>query len=108
LFLTLADYLAARGPNLDIDEWKQHNILIGYMIAEHQKQQDELLPVRLINGHDLIKIFGLTSGPLIGKLLRLVLEAKATGELDTREEAISLVRRELEKNSAPNITTKYG
>lgn len=108
LFLTLADYLAARGPNLDIDEWKQLNLLMDYMIAEHQKQQDELLPVKLINGHDLINIFGLTSGPLIGKLLRLVLEAKATGEVDTREEAISLVRRELEKNGAPNITTKYG
>jgi poly(A) polymerase len=97
LFLALADYLAARGPNLNAEEWEQHNRLINYMIAEHQKQQTELLPIKLIDGHELIDIFGLTSGPLIGKLLRLVHEAQAVGEVSIREEAIALVRRELAK-----------
>jgi poly(A) polymerase len=107
LFLALADYLAARGPKLDVGEWKQHNHLISYMIAEHQRQQDELLPVKLIDGHDLIDIFGLTSGPLIGKLLRLVWEVQAAGEIASREEAISFVRRELEKDVTTDIATRY-
>ena len=97
LFLALADYLAARGPNLDIKEWEQHNSLIGYIIAEHQDQQSKLLPVKLIDGHDLISIFGLTSGPLVGKLLRLVCEAQATGEVGSREEALALIRKKLDK-----------
>ncbi len=96
LFLALADYLAARGPNLNIKEWKQHNRLISYMIAEHQKQKTELLPVKLIDGHDLIDVFDLTSGPLIGKLLRLVHEAQAAGEIGSRDEAILLIRRKLD------------
>ncbi len=39
LFLALADYLAARGPNLDIKEWEQHNHLISYIIKEHQEPE---------------------------------------------------------------------
>jgi poly(A) polymerase len=95
LFLALADYLAARGPNLDIREWGQHNSLIRYIIAERQSQQSKLLPVKLIDGHDLISVFGLTSGPLVGKLLRLVCEAQATGEISSREEALALIRKKL-------------
>jgi poly(A) polymerase len=97
LFLTLADYLAARGPDLDSEEWEHHNRLINYVIAENQKQQLEFLSTKLIDGHDLIDIFGLTSGPLVGKLLRLVSETQVSGEISTRDEALSLVRRELNK-----------
>ncbi len=97
LFLALADYLAFHGPRLDIVEWQQHNQLIGYILTEHLKQEDEVLPVRLIDGHDLMDIFGLRPGRLIGELLTEVREAQVAGELSTREEAIELVRKELEK-----------
>lgn len=97
LFLALADYLAARGPHWDIDEWEQHNRLISYIITEHQKQQEERMPIKLVDGHALMTIFGLTSGHLIGKLLRLVHESQAVGEIKTRDEAIRLVRKTLEK-----------
>jgi poly(A) polymerase len=97
LFLALADYMATNGPRLDIEEWQQHNQLIGYILTEHLKQEDEVLPVRLIDGHDLMDIFGLRPGRLIGELLTEVREAQVAGELSTREEAIELVRKELEK-----------
>ncbi len=97
LVLALADYLATYGPKLNVQEWKQHNQLIEYILAEHRKQQVEVLPVRLINGHDLINIFNLAPGPLLGKLLSSALEAQAAGEVTTREEAIALVRKELSK-----------
>jgi len=97
LFLALADYLATHGPKLDIEEWQQHNQLICYIMAENLKQEAEILPVRLIDGHDLMDIFGLSPGRLVGELLTEVREAQAAGELSTREEAIELVRKELEK-----------
>jgi len=97
LFLALADYLATNGPELDIEEWKQHNLLINYILAEHVKQESEVLPVKLVDGHDLMDIFDLRPGRLIGELLAGVREAQAAGELSTREEAIELVRKELEK-----------
>jgi poly(A) polymerase len=97
LFLALADYLATHGPKLDINEWQQHNQLIGYILAEHLKQEAEVLPVRLIDGHDLMDIFDLRPGRLIGELLTEVREAQAAGEVSTREEAIVLVRKKLER-----------
>ena len=97
LFLALADYLATHGPKLDIEEWRQHNQLMNYILTEHFQQRAATLPVTLINGHDLIDVFGLSPGPLIGELLTEVREAQATGELSTREEAIALVRKELER-----------
>ena len=97
LFLALADYLATHGPRLDIQEWRQHNQLFSYILAEHLKQEAEVLPVKLIDGHDLIDTFGLRPGRLIGELLTEVREAQVAGELSTREEAIGLVRKELEK-----------
>ena len=95
LFLALADYLASRGPLVSMEEWKRHCQLINYILAEHDKQQAKILPAKLIDGHDIMDTFGLAPGPLIGKLLAMVNEAHASGELSTREEALALIRREL-------------
>ena len=95
LFLALADYLASRGPLASMEEWKRHCQLINYILAERDKQQAKILPVKLIDGHDIMNNFDLAPGPLIGKLLAIVNEAHASGELSTKEEALVLVRREL-------------
>jgi len=97
LFIALADYLATHGPELDIEEWNQHNQMINYVLAEHSKHEVEVLPVKLIDGHDLMDVFGLRPGRLVGELLTEVREAQVAGELSTRDEAIELVRKELEK-----------
>lgn len=106
LFLALADYLASRGPLVDIEEWKKHCQLINYILIEHEKQQFKVLPVKLADGHDLIEIFGLTQGPLIGELLSVVREAQASGELANREEAIALVQKELYRRGKGRNMTK--
>jgi len=95
LLLALADCLASRGPLISMEDWEKHCQLINYILAEHDKQQAKILPVKLIDGHDLMNTFGLAPGPLIGKLLAMVNEAHASGELSTKEEALTLVRREL-------------
>jgi poly(A) polymerase len=95
LLLALADYLASRGPLVSIDEWRRHCQLMDYILAEHARQQAKTLPVKLLDGHDIMQTFDLAPGPLIGELLALVNEAYASGELGTREEALGLVRGEL-------------
>jgi len=95
LILALADYLASRGPLASMEEWRKNCQLINYILAEHDTQQAKILPVKLIDGHDIMNTFDLAPGPLIGNLLAIVKEAHASGELNTREEALALVRREL-------------
>jgi len=95
LVLALADFLASRGPLVSMEDWGKHCQLINYILAEHDNQQAKILPVKLIDGHDIMDTFGLAPGPLVGKLLGMVNEAHASGELSTREEALASVRREL-------------
>ena len=97
LFLALADYLATYGSLVDIEEWKGYCQLMNYILMEREKQQANVLPMKLIDGYDLMNTFGLTPGSLVGELLALVREAQASGELTTREEALTLVRQELNK-----------
>jgi len=97
LFLALADYIATHGPKLDIKEWKQHNLLISFILAEQSRQESKVLPVKLIDGHDLMDTFSLQPGRLLGELLNQVREAQAAQELSTREDALEFVRKELEK-----------
>jgi len=99
LFLALADCLATRGPLISMEDWGKHCQLINYIIAEHHKQQAKILPVKFLDGHDIMNAFGLAPGPLIGKLLARVHEAHASGELSTKEEALTLVRKELSATS---------
>ena len=95
VFLALADYLASRGPLASMEEWRSQCQLVNYILAEHDKQQAKILPVKLIDGDDIMDKFDLAPGPLVGRLLAMVNEAHASGELDTKEEALALVQREL-------------
>ncbi|MGQ9546182.1 MAG: HD domain-containing protein [Dehalococcoidia bacterium] len=95
LLLALADYLASRGPLVSMEEWTKNCQLINYILTEHERQQAKILPMKLIDGHDIMEAFDLAPGPLIGKLLAMVNEAYASGELSTKEEALALVQKEL-------------
>ena len=92
LYLNLADYLAARGPNLDLDEWRQHVEIVKFILQErHNEIERALLP--LVNGYDLMREFSLPPGRHIGLLLNAIQEAQATGELITSEQAYTMARR---------------
>ena len=94
LFLSLADHLAARGPGLLPDQWEYHTKLVDYILKEHS-QQKKTAPLRLVDGNDLINIFGLKPGARIGELLEEIKEAQAAGELTDREAALDCVRKHL-------------
>ncbi len=95
LFLSLADHLATRGPNLDMAGWTEHTRMVEYVLEKHFEQQKLVEPTRLVDGNDLINIFGLSPGPAIGEILEAVREAQASGELNDREEALDYIRQRL-------------
>ena len=92
VFLNLADYLATRGPHLDLDDWRSHMAVVRHILAEGQNEVERGVP-RLVNGHDLMRAFALAPGPQVGWLLTAVQEAQAAGEVTTSEEALNLARR---------------
>jgi len=101
LFLSLADHLATRGPLLNLAQWREHTQMTDYVLTQCFKQETVVAPPKLIDGHDLINIYGINPGPEIGKLLETVREAQASGEITTRQEALSYIERL--SGSAPDI-----
>jgi len=95
LFLSLADHLAARGPYLDLNQWQKHAQLAEHVLSQRFQEESVVTPPKLIDGYDLINIFGLSPGPKIGELLEAVREAQAAGELATREETLAYIRKQL-------------
>ena len=93
LLLSLADHLAARGSHLDLDEWRGHVQTVNYVLAKHLEPEGVIAPHMLVNGNDLITVLGMKPGPEIGELLEAVREAQASGEIETREEALAYIRR---------------
>lgn len=92
LFLSLADHLATRGPQLDLAQWHEHTQMVEYVLTKHLEQEILVVPPKLIDGHDLIKVFGLSPGPRLGELLESVREAQAAGEVTTRQDALHYVK----------------
>ena len=98
LYLSLADYLAARGPMLETEDWLRHVALVNYVVAESRREADDDAEERrpLLTGHDLIEIFGLEPGPAFRPLLDGLEEARIASEVNNREEALAWVRARLE------------
>ncbi|MFC2067020.1 CCA tRNA nucleotidyltransferase [Chloroflexota bacterium] len=92
LFLSLADHLATKGPQLDLAHWQEHTRVVEYVLARYLEEESSIVPPKLIDGHDLVDIFGLHPGPGIGKLLEGVHEAQAIGEVTTKEGALAYIR----------------
>ena len=95
LFLSLADHLATRGPDLNLAQWQEHAQMVEYVLAQRFQEETLVVPPKLIDGHDLINIFGLSPGPKIGGILEAVREAQASGEVTTKEEALAYIRERL-------------
>ena len=100
LYLNMADYLAARGPYLQRDEWLEYLRVIGHILREGlDTKAPESLP-KLIDGHDIMAEFSVGPGPRIGTLLDIVQEAQSSAEIATKEEALELVKSRLGQGEA--------
>jgi poly(A) polymerase len=94
LYLNMADYLAAKGPSIEIDDWRGHCRLIDHILHRGlgQDGSPQRTP-RLVDGHLLMEALGLSPGTLVGHLLEAIQEAQGAGEIATLEEALELARR---------------
>ena len=104
LFLSLADHLATRGPQLNLTGFKEHARLVEYVLSQHFEQEKLVTPPKLVDGYDIINIFGLSPGPKVGQFLEMVREAQASGEIATRDEALAFIRERL----TTEVVNRYG
>ena len=90
----LADSLATQGPEKAPDAEER---LLGLwdLLLETRDRLAVQSREPLLRGDDLIRELNLSPGPMVGRLLAGVEEARLAGEINTREEAMDWCRGEL-------------
>lgn len=98
--LTLADHLATYdGPGRP-EEWAALLDVVGALWATYFEQYERTIaPPRLLDGLAIMALLDEPPGHEIGRLLRLLEEAQAAGEVNNREEAIDLIRRQHQRSA---------
>lgn len=106
VLLNLSDYLATRGADLQGERWLRR-LAVAEQLLHHyfERRHETVAPQLPIDGHDLMRELDLEPGPRIGQILDALREAMAAGEIETREDALTLARKigGYDRPSAPHI-----
>ncbi len=100
LFLSLADHLAAVGPRVTREGWRRHVAIVSYILRKASDERDVIAPPRLIDGDELMAELGIPPGRELGRILEMIREGQAAGEVRSREDGLRLARRYLEQSAA--------
>jgi tRNA nucleotidyltransferase/poly(A) polymerase len=99
LLVTLADFLATGGSLVTRDRQETFLRLLDSLLELYFRRDAASIRGRnLITGKDLMDALGIPPGPAVGRLLRLVEEARVEGKIKNRDEAIRLARSSLAEN----------
>lgn len=91
LRVMVADREAARGRAASAAGRTRYRVAISRVLAALEKQAPAAEP--LLTGDDVMALLGIPPGPRVGEALRLVAEARAVGDVASREDAERLLRR---------------
>ncbi len=91
--LSLADHLAAWGPNLRPQRWRSRVRLVFQLLDTYFRQYDQVVaPAPLLDGTTLMAALQLEPGPAVGAYLAALQEEQAAGAVQTLAEAWAFVR----------------
>jgi tRNA nucleotidyltransferase/poly(A) polymerase len=91
LLLSLADHLDLVQYGADVDQWERICDAVGVLLQSYYERYEEIIePVPLLSGRDLVEGLGMEPGPEVGRVLLMLYEAQAAGEVSSREEALQL------------------
>ncbi|HEM61485.1 MAG TPA: polynucleotide adenylyltransferase, partial [Chloroflexi bacterium] len=98
VLLALGDNLALVHGDQNVEQWEQICRTAGILLRAYYDQYREVVePEPLLSGRDLLELLGMEPGPQVGRILKALREAQATGEVTTKEEALGLARSLLEE-----------
>lgn len=89
--LSLADHLAR--TQTEGENWQAILNTVHTLLTTFAEQYHTVVrPVLLLDGREMMQL-GIPKGPEVGRLLRLLEEGQAAGEITTKEEAINFVQQ---------------
>ncbi len=84
---SLIDHLGIYGPEQGESAWNRLMAVVLQICQVYFAPR----PVRLLTGKEVMQHLNLSSGPEIGRLLKMLAEAQLVGEVSTREEALTFI-----------------
>ncbi|MBI4372049.1 MAG: HDIG domain-containing protein [Elusimicrobia bacterium] len=71
----------------------RHLRLVSWLLRRFFKHDQAPVPVRLLDGRDVMKALKISPGPRVGEILELLREAQAEGRVQDRAQALAFVSR---------------
>ena len=102
VLLGLADLRGTQGPNLTQETWTAALEVARVLLENYWERPQEIIaPPRLLNGNELMSELGIEPGRVVGQLLEAIREGQATGDVQSREQALEFAREYLKKSEIP-------
>jgi len=102
IILSLADWRATRGPEIDMKKRRRHERIMFSLIDHCFEEKKKKPKVKILSGYDLMNKFDIKPSKLIGEILKTIDEEKALGKVKTKKDAYSLVEKIIKRNHADN------
>jgi putative nucleotidyltransferase with HDIG domain len=93
LLLAKADRLSARGEEIT-DKIVQTNIHgLELLLEKYKSAKETMKPLeKLLSGNEIMEILGIKEGKELGQIIKDLKEAQLSGDINTKEDAISFVK----------------
>ena len=99
ILLSLSDWRATRGPLTDAKKRRRHEAVMLDLADKYFADKKKKPLPRVIDGHSIMSKFKISSGPLIGVILKTIKEEQILGKVSTRQEALKRAKEIINKAS---------
>lgn len=93
ILLAKADRLSARGEEISDEIVTQNLKGLESLLEKYKIAKETLKPLeKLISGHEIMEILSIPEGKKLGEIIKNLNEAQLSGDVSTKEDAISFVK----------------
>lgn len=93
ILIAQADRLSARGPEVSDDMVKNNIEGLNNLLEYYLKIKDTLKPLpKLLDGNEVMKILNIKPSKRLGEIMEALHEAQISGDVLTKEDAVSFVK----------------
>ncbi len=93
ILIAQADRLSAQGPEITKEIVEENISALNKLLIFYLQAQETIKPLpKLLDGNEVMKILNIKPSPILGKILNSLHEAQISGDVTTKEEAVSFVK----------------
>ena len=104
IILAKADRLSAQGPEITKEITEQNLNGLDKLLDFYFEKKESIKPLpKLLDGFEIMEINGIGATPMLGEIISALKEAQISGEINTKEEAVSFVKNYWQSQSSANL-----